>query len=253
MTDESAKSVSHAGPVPLPSLGASVRNAAGRRSCTNRTGDPTWAGGLTEFKMNREIRRVNTDDPRGHEQDDDLRGDTQLVARAVARVKEGDNSALHFLYVRYGEDVRRYVQSIVGDHHEAEDVTQSVFLKLMSVIKRYEPRGVPFVGWLLRVARNAALDNLRAKRALPCDEIRAKDDGRDQTAFERREALKAALGRLPHEQREVLVLRYVAGLPPREIANLLHKSASSVHGLQHRGRSALRAALEDLDAAPRTT
>jgi RNA polymerase sigma-70 factor (ECF subfamily) len=208
--------------------------------------------------MTREIRRVNTDDPRGaddprgRDENDGVRGDTELVARAVARVKEGDNSALHFLYVRYGEDVRRYVQSIVGDHHEAEDVTQSVFLKLMSVIKRYEPRGVPFAGWLLRVARNAALDNLRAKRALPCDEIRVNDDGRDQTAFERREALKAALDRLPHEQREVLVLRYIAGLPPREIAKLLHKTASSVHGLQHRGRSALKAALEDLDAAPLT-
>jgi RNA polymerase sigma-70 factor, ECF subfamily len=140
----------------------------------------------------------------------------------------------------------------VRDPHEAEDITQNVFLKLMSVIKRYEPRGVPFAGWLLRVARNAALDNLRAKRAVPCDEIRVKDDGRDETAFERREALKAALGQLPHEQREVLVLRYVAGLPPREIADMLQKTASSVHGLQHRGRSALRAALKDLDAAPLT-
>jgi RNA polymerase sigma-70 factor, ECF subfamily len=208
--------------------------------------------------MTRENRRVNADDPwaadglRDRDENDGMGGDTELVVRAVSRVKEGDNSALHFLYVRYGEDVRRYVQSIVGDPHEAEDVTQSVFLKLMSVIKRYEPRGVPFAGWLLRVARNAALDNLRAKRALPCDEIRVKDDGRDQIALERREALKAALGSLPHEQREVLVLRYVAGLPPREIANLLHKTASSVHGLQHRGRSALRAALSDLDAAPRT-
>ena len=183
---------------------------------------------------------------------DSARDDADLVTLAVARAKEGDGSALHFLYLRYGEDVRRYVMSIVRDHHEAEDVTQSVFLKLMSVIQTYQPRGVPFAAWLLRVARNAALDSLRAKRALPSEDIRVTDEEQDYAAFEQRESLKHALARLPHEQREVLVLRYVAGLPPREIADLLHKTHSSVHGLQHRGRRALKAALEELEATPLT-
>ena len=48
------------------------------------------------------------------------------------------------------------------------------------------------------------------------------------------------------------MLRYVAGLPPREIADLLQKTDSSVNALQQRGRRALRAALEDLEAAPMT-
>jgi RNA polymerase sigma-70 factor, ECF subfamily len=177
---------------------------------------------------------------------------TELIDLAAARFKEGDTSALHFLYLRCGEDVRRYVHSIVRDHHEAEDVTQSVFLKLMSVINGYEPRGVPFAAWLLRVARNAALDSLRARRALPSADIRVTDEGRDQLAFEQRELLKAALALLPREQREVLVLRYVTGLPPREVARVLHRTESSVHGLQHRGRRVLKAALEEVDAAPLT-
>jgi RNA polymerase sigma-70 factor, ECF subfamily len=252
MSSQTSRSSSLRGPVPLPSFGASARSAAGRRTCANQTASSSGAGGLTEVKMTREIRHMSECDPRDRDHDDSARGDTELVARAVARVKEGDSSALNFLYVRYGEDVRRYVNSIVRDHHEAEDVTQTVFLKLMSVIKGYQPRGVPFAAWLLRVARNAAVDSLRAKRALPSDDVRVKDDGRDQIAFERRESLKSALGRLPHEQREVLVLRYVAGLPPREIADLLQKTQSSVHGLQHRGRRALKAALEELEAAPVT-
>jgi RNA polymerase sigma-70 factor (ECF subfamily) len=183
---------------------------------------------------------------------DGAQHDTELVTLAVARAKEGDGSALHFLYVRYAEDVRRYVKSILRDHHEAEDVTQGVFLKLMSVVQSYEPRGVPFAAWLLRVARNAAVDNLRANRALPSEHIRLSEDAHDQIAFEHRDALKQALARLPHEQREVVVLRYVAGLPPRQIAELLHKSHSSVHGLQHRGRRALKAALEELGSTPLT-
>jgi RNA polymerase sigma-70 factor (ECF subfamily) len=202
--------------------------------------------------MTRQFRQSNKDAPLDRDQVEAADGGSDLVDSAVARVKEGDMSGLHFLYVRYGEDVRRYVDSIVRDHHEAEDLTQSVFLKLISVIKGYEPRGVPFAAWLLRVARNAAVDSLRAKWALPSGDICIKDEGRDRIAFERRESLKAALALLPHEQREVVVLRYVSGLPPREIARVLHKTQSSVHGLQHRGRRALRAALEELDAAPLT-
>lgn len=178
--------------------------------------------------------------------------DMGLVMLAVARAKEGDGSAVRFLYTRYYEDVRRYVKSILRDHHEAEDVTQAVFLKLVPAVQGYEPRGVPFAAWLLRVARNAAVDNLRAKRALPTENVRLSDDARDQNAFEDREVLKDALARLPHEQREVVVLRYVAGLAPREIAELLHKTHSSVHGLQHRGRRALKAALEEVGSKPLT-
>jgi len=178
--------------------------------------------------------------------------DTELVALAVARTKEGDPSALHFLYVRYREDVHRYVKSIVGDFHEAEDITQSLFVKLMSAIHGYQPRGVPFAAWLMRVARNAALDSVRAKRPLPSEDIRARDEGRGEIAFERCQSLKEALARLPYEQREVLVLRYIAGIPPREIAELLNKTQSSIHGLHHRGRRALKAALEELDATPLT-
>jgi RNA polymerase sigma-70 factor, ECF subfamily len=81
---------------------------------------------------------------------------------AVARAKEGDVSALHFLYVRYADDVMGYVKSIVREVHEAEDITQNVFAKLMEAIGKYEQRDVPFKAWILRVARNAALDHIRA-------------------------------------------------------------------------------------------
>ena len=59
---------------------------------------------------------------------------------------------------------------------------------------------------------------------LPSDEIRINDEGRNEIAFERCQSLKEALAQLPHDQREVLVLRYIAGLPPREIADLLNKT-----------------------------
>src|SRR5262245_47673858 len=178
------------------------------------------------------------------------RGSTQLTQQAVARAQAGDAEGLHYLYVRYADDVLRYVTSVVRDHHEAEDITQNVFAKLMTAIKKYEQRKVPFDAWIVRVARNAALDHLRAKRAIPTEEVRVVDTGRAQTGLDRGRALRQALEDLPPEQREVLVLRHIVGLSPGEIAGTLDKTESSVHGLHHRGRSSLRASLVELDAAP---
>jgi RNA polymerase sigma-70 factor, ECF subfamily len=175
-----------------------------------------------------------------------------LQAKAIASAKAGDVSALHFLYVRYADDVQGYVRSIVRDRHEAEDITQNVFAKLISAIARYEQREAPFAAWLLRIARNAALDHLRGRRQLPFAEVRTSDEGHEQLGFERSQALVAALEGLPEDQREVLILRHLAGLTPVEIALRLGKSEAAVHGLHHRGRASLRAALSDLGAAPVT-
>jgi RNA polymerase sigma-70 factor (ECF subfamily) len=175
-----------------------------------------------------------------------------VTERAIARAKEGDTDALHFLYVRFADDVYRYIRSIVRDPYAAEDVTQDVFARLMQAISKYERRAVPFSAWILRVARNAALDHLRARRLVPCEEVRTTDEGQGDEDFERLHCLRAALEKLPPEQREVLVLRHIAGLAPAEIAERLDKTEGSIHGLHHRGRGALQVALRDLEAGPVT-
>jgi RNA polymerase sigma-70 factor, ECF subfamily len=190
-------------------------------------------------------RFVRAADPRSGDGDG-------LLRSAIARAKEGDTGALHFLYVRYADDVYGFVNSIVRDHHEAEDITQNVFAKLMRIIGKYEQRDVPFSAWILRVARNAALDHVRARRQIPVEEVRATDEGHEHVGSERYRSLRAALDGLPGDQREVLILRHIAGLTPPEIAEVLGKSESSIHGLHHRGRGALQAALRELDAAPVT-
>lgn len=177
-------------------------------------------------------------------------GDSALVREAVARAKRNDSEALHFLYVRYSPEVLRYVRKLVQDDYEAEDITQNVFMKLMKVIDKYEPREVPFAAWILRVARNAALDYLRARRTTPTDEVRVEDDERGRIARERGQDLRQALEGLPAEQRDVLILRHIIGLSPVEIASVLGKTESSVHGLHHRGRLSLQSSLQKLGATP---
>ena len=177
-------------------------------------------------------------------------GNSRLVSDAVRRAQAGDSEGLHFLYVRYAPDVQRYIASFVHDHHEAEDITQNVFAKLMKAIRKYEEREVPFAAWIMRVARNAALDHMRARRAIPTEEVRIADNGQGQVGIDRGQDLRHALEELPEDQREVLVLRHIAGLSPVEIARTLKKSESSVHGLHHRGRRTLRTKLAELGAAP---
>jgi RNA polymerase sigma-70 factor (ECF subfamily) len=178
---------------------------------------------------------------------------SRLVSRAVKRAQEGDREAIGFLYARYADNVYGYVNSIVHDRHEAEDITQQVFAKLMRVIGKYEEREVPFLAWILRVARNVAVDHIRRRRPIPVEEVRASDaDGRTAIGPERMKDLQEALAALPADQREVLVLRHLAGLSPTEIAERTGRTEGSVHGLHHRGRRALTADLTSRGAAPST-
>jgi RNA polymerase sigma-70 factor, ECF subfamily len=179
--------------------------------------------------------------------------DSTLIRDAIAEAKQGSRDALHFLYVRYAPEVQRSIRALIKDEHEAEDITQGVFLKLMSSIVRYEPREVPFSAWIVRVARNAALDHLRVRRATPVEEVRLQDDERGRISRERGNDLREALELLPPEQRDVLILRHVVGLSPAEIATALGRTESSVHGLHHRGRHALQISLRGLGAAPVVT
>jgi RNA polymerase sigma-70 factor, ECF subfamily len=180
--------------------------------------------------------------------------DGRLVARAVRAAQRGDREALGFLYARYADNVCGYVRSIVHDQHEAEDITQQVFAKLIKVIGKYEERDVPFFAWILRVSRNVAVDHIRRQRAIPVEEVRtAGEASTDHASAQRMTDLREALEALPRDQREVLVLRHFAGLSPTEIAERTGRSEGSVHGLHHRGRRALTADLTSRGAAPSTT
>jgi RNA polymerase sigma-70 factor (ECF subfamily) len=179
---------------------------------------------------------------------------TQLVSRAVRRAQDGDREALGFLYARYADNVYSYVRSIIRDSHDAEDVTQQVFAKLIRVIGKYEERDVPFFAWVLRVARNLAVDHLRRQRMILVEEVRTTTEGGGDAVGGRQmtDDIREALSGLPRDQCEVVVLRHVAGFSPPEIATLTGRSVGSIHGLHHRGRRALAASLSKQGIAPAT-
>src|ERR1700733_14877596 len=140
------------------------------------------------------------------------------VARAGARAQAGDMDAIRFLYLRYKNNIYGYVLSLVRDAHEAEDVTQTVFLKLISVIDKYEPRQVPFTAWILPVAHNVAMDSFRKRRPLACEEVIDRSRPADDSSHDRRRGLEQALETLPEDQREVVVLRKLVWPLPAQLS-----------------------------------
>ncbi len=183
----------------------------------------------------------------------ELRAETEAqdLHSIIARAQAGDREALGQLYARYADSVFCRVNRILRDSHEAEDVTHQVFLKLMSVLPRYERRKVPFSAWLMRVAHNAALDAERKRRPVHCEDVR---DARphDDDEYQRGCSLRDALAALPAAQRRVIILRHVVGLSATEIAERLGKTTGSIHALDQRGRRTLQGDLTELGSAPAT-
>jgi RNA polymerase sigma-70 factor (ECF subfamily) len=174
-----------------------------------------------------------------------------LVLSAVQRARSGDEDALRFLYLKYVDNVYGYICSVIRDEHEAEDVTQHLFAKLPTALHRYRPGPVPFSAWLLRVAHNAAIDHVRVRRPMPCEEVRPVDqEDHDAIGRDRYHDLREAFDTLPTDQRNVMMLRFIVGLTPGEIAEAIGRTEDAIHGLQHRGRRAVKAELQRLGAAP---
>ncbi len=156
------------------------------------------------------------------------------------------------LYALHAPAVHAHVLRVVRNVDDADDVTQQVFAKLLTGLDRYRPGEAPFIVWVLRVARNAAIDHARRTHHGAVGDVDGVCAGvrDDRGADELRASLRAALALLPQGQRDVLVLTHLVGLSPHEIAAVLGCSVRAVHGLHYRGRIAVRVTLTDLGSAP---
>ena len=165
-----------------------------------------------------------------------------LVKRAIAR----DSEAFAGLYDRHVVRVYRHIYYIINDIKEAEDLTAQTFLQAWEAIGRFQPRGAPFVSWLLRIAHNLAVSHLRARRGdaqLHDSLIDEGLPGNPEAVAERQadeERVREAVLRLGDDQRQVIILRFVEELDYREVAEILGKSVAAVRVIQHRALCALR-------------
>jgi RNA polymerase sigma-70 factor, ECF subfamily len=179
--------------------------------------------------------------------------DRTLVEAAVL-----EPEAFDALYRKYLAQVYSYAYYELGNHADAEDVAERTFLQALSALARFEERARPADGqgastfrvWLFQIARNAVANTRRTERRHPRAPLEAAALAADPLDLEgdlarRQEAGAAwqAVGRLPPDRREALVLRFVEEMSTAEIAGILGRSEGAVRVLIHRG---LRAVARDL-------
>jgi len=164
--------------------------------------------------------------------DEKIDGDDALVKTALT-----EPAAFGLLYERYYDRVYRYCRARTQTHEDSADLAQQVFVHAFYNLHRYRPRGSSFAAWLFRIAHNLAIDAHRRRRhqTVPWDDVPdmtalvARETGPEEAALRNEELarLRVAISKLSPDQRDILVLRFAAGLSVREIAAVIGKSESA--------------------------
>lgn len=174
-------------------------------------------------------------------------------ARLVRRAKSGNSEAFAELYDACVERVYRYIYFRVTDDVVTEDLTSQVFLKAWENLDRYQTGSSPFVAWLYTIARNLVIDFYRTqKSSVPLDEVTALP-AKEQSPVEEVElrfslqAMRDGLQALTDDQQQVLILKYIAGLPNENIAKLMNRREGAVRALQMRALQTLSKYMKEKD------
>jgi RNA polymerase sigma-70 factor (ECF subfamily) len=182
----------------------------------------------------------------------DESGPTPAVAddERLALGARSSPTAFATLYGRHRESVFRYLRARCANDDDALDLTAVTFERALIAIQKYRPLGAGFSAWLLRIARNAGIDQSRRQRARPApatlesaDRQPAKDDPEAAAiASDEHRRLRELVRALPEPQRDALALRYSAGLTARQIGAVIGKSEEATQKLITRALSDLKEA-----------
>lgn len=174
-------------------------------------------------------------------------GDAHGERLIVDAARAGDQNALSELYTLYFPRVYRYILARTGSAYDAEDLAEEVFMKVLEAIERFEWRQAPFSAWLFRIAHNAVVSQRRKDgargRTAPLSEGLPVDSAGPEELVENRLALNEimrAAERLPEAQRQVIALRFAAGLSVAETARAMGKGEGNVKVIQHKAIAKLR-------------
>ncbi|MFL6022865.1 MAG: sigma-70 family RNA polymerase sigma factor [Marmoricola sp.] len=167
---------------------------------------------------------------------------TRLIA-LVELARNGDKEAFGQLYDHYQPSVHRFLYYRVGSMTLAEDLTAETFFRALRSMHSFRWQGKDFGAWLMTIARNLTADHFKAGRTRleqTTEDMQTLDSTSESPEIEvlsslTNEALLKALGQLPTEQRECLIMRFLQGLSIAETAEILGRSSGAVKQLQLRG------------------
>jgi RNA polymerase sigma factor (sigma-70 family) len=167
---------------------------------------------------------------------------------AVTETSARANAALDELYRQHVGDVYRYTYAVLGNHADAEDVTQTTFVNALRALERGERPDDPS-RWLVVIAHNLVRQRWRQAASRPALvelETDVPDSPEDDEEAIELEELVRALQRIPPAQREALVMRELEGRPYREIASVLGLSTAALETLLFRARRSLAEEIENV-------
>jgi RNA polymerase sigma-70 factor (ECF subfamily) len=181
-----------------------------------------------------------------------------VATETSPRSKADLDAAFSDLYRAHVRDVYSYSYYRVGNHHDAEDLTEQTFLQAYRHLERAlrESQGRPLRPWLIRIAHNLAANFYRDRSRKP--ESAIEDAGMiaathtTEALVEGREQLKAILEgvqQLPDDRREALIMRFALGMDNREIARALGRTDGATKVLLHRAIRQLEGIVADKEAA----
>ena len=166
-------------------------------------------------------------------------------AELMARLGQGDMTALGTLAQRHQSRVLSLSYRLLGDWHKAEDVTQETFLRLRRAARAYQPQA-RFTTWLYRIVHNLSMDQRRraAKAPMSVDTMQAEQEapsvGDSIEKAELARVVREAVAGLPERQRRVVILHRYEGLSHAEISEVTGWSKSAVESLLVRAYENLR-------------
>lgn len=167
----------------------------------------------------------------------------------LQRVRAGDRQALTEAYETYLEPIYQFVRMRVNDRQVAEDITSTVFEKLIGAVQRGKGPRSHLRGWLFKVARNEIKDHYGRRIHLPLEgaqSLFSDAPGPEQHAAHQIEVerMRAALAQLSPEQQEVIILRFDQRLTLQETAEALGRNLNTVKAMQLRALRKLRRIIE---------
>lgn len=179
-------------------------------------------------------------------------GDPKNIQQLIKRARQGDTNAIGDLYECYRLSIYRYMYYRTGDSQVADDLTSEVFLRMIRALAGYRMQDVAFQAWLFQIARNLLNDHYRkmsVRNHVQLEENVMEDPQNPRSRPVEHTlnsvTLRKALDLLSGEQRDVIVMRFVNGMPISEVAATLNKSEDAVKGLQRRALTHLRDVLSD--------
>ena len=162
------------------------------------------------------------------------------IANLVNNAAKGSSEAFGQLYRLFIKQIYRYVYYQVGDKMTAEDITADVFFKALDHIDSCQGKEATFQAWLYRIAHNSVIDYFRSRKrqlSMESEIFHLKQD--NAKGIERRE-LFDIVSKLPANQRQIIILKFIAGLNNREIGKVLGKNEGAVRIMQMRALLSLR-------------